>query len=354
MTRRAASVIAALFLFAGCSSLPSSAPEVPKGPDPDHPLPAGAPRVLVLNTLSETISSLDLETGALSIQAATAGTWANRLVDVPARGEILCVASGDNELQLLARATLAPRAVIDVGAACNPWSAATWGFRRAIVTNWLEGTIVEIDLAANASGRRLEMSANGPEGVLVEGDVAYVACTNYHGPTGTYLEGRVDVVDLGLWSIVASIPVPRNPQEVLCGADGRLHVVCTGTYGTGLNPETGSVAIVDPGTRSVAGTVALGGAPGRAVFASNEVAWVAGIEGGVRRYNTQTLAVLPPFAEADLAVPGYSAIAWDPVGKTVYVTNFDFDLLVAIDEESATIRAVWLVGDGPIDVIVAR
>ncbi len=343
----------ALALGIGGCAIDAPAPVAPdtSDPPPGDPVPA---RVLVLNGGSETISSLDLSTGALTPFAAPAGSWPNRFVSLPDRGEIAVVASGDNEIQFHDAHTLSLAGAADVGAGSNPWAGARWG-ARLIASNWLSGDIVELDVASRTPLRRLSTSASGPEGILVDGDLAYVACTNYHGPTDSYLDGWVDVVDLASWTIASSISVAVNPQEIHRAPDGRLHVVCTGTNGTASNdPDDGTISVVNPSTRAVESVVSIGGSPGRLAFGAGGIAWVAGYWGGVRRYDPLTLAVLPPPPDPELALPGFSAVAWDSTSGTMYVASHEHDLLIAIDESTSSIREAWIVGDGPVDVLVQR
>jgi DNA-binding beta-propeller fold protein YncE len=343
----------AVALGIGGCAIDAPAPVAPDGgdPPPDDPVPA---RVLVLNGGSETISSFDLSTGSLTPFAAPAGSWPNRFVSLPDRGEIAVVASGDNEIQFHDAHTLALVGAADVGAGSNPWAGARWG-DRLIASNWLSGGIVEVDVASRAPLRRLSTSASGPEGILVEGDLAYVACTHDHGPTDSYLDGWVDVVDLASWTVLASIPVAVNPQEIHRAPDGRLHVVCTGTNGTAdTDPNDGAISVVNPSTRTVESVVSIGGSPGRLAFGAGGIGWVAGYWGGVRRYDALTLAILPPPPDPELAASGFSAVAWDSTSGTMYVASHEHDLLIAIDETTDSIREAWIVGDGPVDVLVQR
>jgi DNA-binding beta-propeller fold protein YncE len=337
-----------MILLCGCSEEEPAAPTLPDEPGEI------VPRVLVLNSLSETISSLDLTSNELTVFAAPAGAWPNRLLSVPDLREIAVVASGDNEIESLSQETLTRLDAVDLGPGNNPWMATLWQDRVAIVTNWLSGQIVEVDLAERKTGRRLATSASGPEGVLVVDDRAYVACSHYDVPHGAFLEGRLDAIDLAAWQRDASIAVARNPQDVKLAPDGTIHVLCTGTYGNGAAPEAGKVSIVDPITLQTIHTVEIGGSPGRFAMASGGVAWVAGFEGGIRRYDAQARVLLPPPSDPDLASPGFSAIAWDSAGSTVYVASFEADLLIAVDEAAGSIRNAWIVGDGPIDILVLR
>jgi DNA-binding beta-propeller fold protein YncE len=180
-----------------------------------------------------------------------------------------------------------------------------------------------------------------------------VACTNFRADQ-TYGEGRLDVVDLVRWRVIRSVPVGRNPQDVLVAPDGRVHVLCTGTYGTGPDPEEGSVHVVDAGSLTVVATVALGGSPGRIALDGSGTVWVAGYAGGVRRYDGGTLEVLPDPADPALGRSDFSAVDTDPVTGLVYVTNFAMNLLIEIDPVTLAIERFWSVGDGPVDVLVSR
>jgi hypothetical protein len=114
------------------------------------------------------------------------------------------------------------------------------------------------------------------------------------------------------------------------------------------------VHVFDPVTLAPAGSVALGGSPGRLVRGEEGVMWVAGFYGGLRRYDAATLAVLPDPADPSLRADGLSAVAWDPAGGAAWVTSFDRDLLVRVDGASLAVTGAWLVGDGPVDVLVVR
>ncbi len=136
--------------------------------------------------------------------------------------------------------------------------------------------------------------------------------------------------------------------------DGRVHVLCTGTYGTGPEDEAGSVHVVDRASFAVVDTVDLGDAPGRFALDDDGVVWVAGFSGGVRRYVASSLEILPDPTDPALTSSGLSGVAVDAATGTVFVAHFDRDLLLAIDAASVGLREAWLAGDGPVDVLVLR
>jgi sugar lactone lactonase YvrE len=350
---RAAIVVALALLpcLAGCR-------QDPVGPDPTKN--TGPPgntrppaRVVVVNSSSETLSNLDPVSGEMTVVAAYAGTWANRISAVPDGSTFLVAASGDNEIQIVNVADLSLQRTIDTGPAASPWLAFAWEPTRAIVTNWAAGEVRLLDLATGVVGPGLPTSTAGPEGIAVRDGRAFVTCTGFLAE-GSYGQGRVDVVDLAAGRMIASLDVGTNPQDAIVASDGRIHVLCTGNYGSGSQPVGGTVYRIDPAAAAVVDSLQIGGSPGRLVEGPPGEIWVAGFAGGVRRYATDTFTLLPAASDPGLTQPGFSALAWDSVAATMYVTHFDLDLLIAVDANSFTIERMWLVGDGPVDVIVSR
>ncbi len=343
--KRIAVVLAAVAL-AGCAD-ESTAPTAPETP-PLGSLPT-APRVIVINTLSETISALDLDTGTMNVQAALAGAWTNRATASPDARLLLVTDSGDNDVRVLDAGSLATLARIDVGLGKNPFLARALGDGTALVSNWLTAEVQLLDLAGERPAATIATTP-GPEGFVVVGDRAFVACTNYQGAAGTYGEGRVEVIDLAERRLVTSLAVSRNPRDVVIGADGRIHVVCAGDYGA----APGRVDVLDAGATSVVGSVDLGGSPARAALGPDGAMWVVGFYGACRRYDPTALTVREEPIDPTLPSTGLSAIAFDATAGRAYVTAFSDDLLLAIDVASRLVVDLWLVGDGPVDVLVQR
>lgn len=350
IARHATRLAALAILLAACAEDPAAPPA--EDVTPPENLPPSPPRILVVNDRSETLSSLDPTTGTMTVQAAVLGAWPNRVTAASGGRELLVTASGDNEVGILAAHDLSRRGGVDVGPGSNPWLAIELPGSGAIVTNWLSGDVRRLDLVAREAGPAL-VTAPGPEGVVVHDGFAWIACTNWV-QDDRYGPGQVDVVDLAQWRAVASIHVGKNPQEVLVDSAGRVHVLCTGTYGTGPGDEAGSVWVVDPAARAVVDSAALGGSPGRFALDGDGVVWVCGDAGGVRRYRADDLSLLPDPTDRWLRSSGLTGIAVDPSGPTVWITSFDADVLLAVDPSTVTVRDAWLVGDGPVDVLVLR
>lgn len=332
--------------MAGCSEDPVAPVPVPELPDEDV---SGVPaRVLVVNTNSETLSSLDPATGVMTVQAGVLGTWTNRITAVPPGRRLLVTDSGDNAVEVLDALDLMPMGTVELGPGHNPWTAVAADRSLAVVANWLSGTVSLAHLADGSVDTPLPTTP-GPEGVLVLDGLAWIACTNFVSD-GAWGEGRVDVVDLSAGQVIASIAVGRNPREILAAPDGRLHVLCTGTYGRAGDPG-GTVHVLDPVTRTDVDSVTIGGSPTRIASDDAGTMWAVGPSGGVRRWDATTLAPLPAPAGEFLRGPGLSAIDLDPDRDAAWITHFEEDLLLEVDPSTLEIRNVWLVGDGPVDVL---
>ncbi len=345
MTRTRLLAVSAV-LLAACS-------EEPAGPDPVTELPdedvSGVPaRILVVNSNSETLSSLDPSTGVMTVQARTLGTWTNRITAVPPGRRLLVTNSGDNAIEIVDAEDLASLGTVEVGPGHNPWTAVAVDGGRAVITNWLSGTIRVGNLLDGSAAEPVETTP-GPEGVLVQGETAWIACTNFRSD-GEWGEGRVDVVDLETGTVTASIPVGANPRDIAEAPDGRLHVLCTGTYG-GAGDPGGTVHVLEPTARAAADTLLLGGSPTRLDVDDSGTMWAVGPAGGLRRWNSSTLEPLPDPADDVLGGPGLSALDADPARSAVWITHFDEDLLLEVDAGTLEIRDAWLVGDGPVDVL---
>lgn len=350
-TRRAGMLLVLLAVgttLAGCleKHSPPTAPPPPIGGNASVP----SDRVLVVNTLSETLSSLDPDTGTLTVQAAVAGTWVNRVTTGPDSRRLLLTNSGANEVEILDAIDLSPIVRVDLGPARSPWTAVVVDGARILVTNWLAGTVQLASVTGPLIGSPLATTP-GPEGVLVRDGRAFVACTHFRSEGG-YGPGRVDVVELASWQVVASIPVGSNPQDLAFAPDGHLHVVCTGTPGDVAGD--GTVHVIDPTSNVVTGVVPIGGSPGRIASDGAGVMWTVGYSGGLRSYDAGSLAMFPDPDDPALRGPGLSAVAFDPVRDALYVTHFDGDLLLELAAATGEVQAVWQVGDGPVDVLVHR
>jgi DNA-binding beta-propeller fold protein YncE len=337
-----------LLVLAGCAENPGGI-ETPDDAGGTAPVP---PRVLVVNTLSETLSTLDLTSREVTVRAADLGAWANRIMIMPGGSGLLVVSSGENRVTAHNGRDFAVRFGIDVEPGSSPWLAVPLSLGQGLMTNWRSSDLRRLDLFAGRAGPPLPLSP-GPEGFAVSGRRAWVACTGWQAD-GQFGEGRLDVVDLDVWSVIARIPVGKNPQDVLVDRAGRIHVLCTGTYDGGPIPESGSVHVVDPEALAVIAVLPLGYSPGRLAAGAGDTVWVAGFSGGLRRYDAASLTLLADPVDPALRADGLSAVAWDEASGTAFVTSFDLDLLVAVDGVTLAVIGTWIVGDGPVDVRVFR
>ena len=125
-----------------------------------------------------TVSSLDPDTGTMTVQAAVAGAWTNRITAMPGGRRLLLTNSGANEVVVLDAVDLTALAAIDLGPGRNPWTSIPISAARLLVTNWLSGTIRRAAVSGQTDGPPLETTA-GPEGAVARDGLAWIACSNY-------------------------------------------------------------------------------------------------------------------------------------------------------------------------------
>lgn len=128
----------------------------------------------------------------------------------------------------------------------GPYRLATWK-HYVIVCNSNTTTLSLIDTLSNTVTRVID-GLNGPGGIVVVGNIAYV--TNYGVKSGTGSDVRV--VDLSTNEVTATIATNLAPSAVKASADGkRLFVTC---YVDG-NPNTGTLEVISTREQRVLRTI---------------------------------------------------------------------------------------------------
>jgi len=301
----------------------------------------------IVNGLAETLSEVNLETGAVANNTALLGLAPNQIFidNVYRRDTIAYVTnSTSSDVQMVNLNTHATVKTIPLGADRNPYSLAFIDDSLAAVTNLLSGTITEINTRAGTAGSEYAVGLS-PEGVICHDGLLYVCLTAFDFNTFTYGQGQVAVVDPALDSVVARIDVGTNPQSALVDYEGDLLVLCTGDFFSSF----GQIYVVDPTTNTVIDSVATGGSPGHfALSPYGEIYIAAGgwvTNGEVYVFDSHTHTMLRDAADPISVGQGASAIATDLKGF-VYSCNFAADNVSKIDQSAAVVDT-YAVGDGP-------
>ncbi|RJP73633.1 MAG: hypothetical protein C4524_14035 [Candidatus Zixiibacteriota bacterium] len=330
------SLFISILFLAGCSEDSTTAP----------PLQQFTTSAWVVNSLSSTLSRVDLDSGDVTVNVLSLGTFAN---DIAVSGTMAYVVnSGDNQIQIVDLTTGQTDGTIEILLGMNPWAIAVDGSQRGYVTNYLTGNVSVLDLVSRQESDTLVVGTS-PEGVCIHQDVLYVTDVNLVWPV--YGQGYVHAYSLPDLDHVAVIPVATNPQVVLPGPDGMIHVVCTGDFGA----VTGQVQLIDPATHSVVDSIALGEYPGSLAFSQG-----VGFLGYSRLDGTGAILSYDVFARqvlrgADNPIPVNSGV-WDvvatPEGRLL-ACCFGADQVVEL-ETDGTVVATYDVGNGPQAVGVAE
>jgi DNA-binding beta-propeller fold protein YncE len=338
-------------LAAGCSGTEEPGTFCPRGEASRGPaLAADRGYLLVADGLSEDWAAARIDTGGAT-PVGGRGLLGRAPSRLAARGrEVLVVNSLDNAVQILDTATGITAGCIDIGRGTNPWDVCVDPAdpSRAWVSTFLTGEIVEVDLDARRVLRRAVVEP-GAEALLVTATRIAVTLTGYDGSTGEFGVGQVAVLDRATLAEIRRLDVPANPQHLFEGADGRVHVVCTGNYGN-HDPETfGSVVRIESDWSVVRDTLDLGGSPARAAVAPDGTAYVAAFFGGLMTYDSA--AFLPLRTAVNPLDPSAGWADVVTAGEYVHAVNFDLDAVAVIDPESGAIVGEFLVGDGPVAAV---
>ena len=199
------------------------------GDDASRP-PDGTPgaSLYVLNTLGETIDRISLSTGLVSYNVMATGASPNDLV-VNDDATLWLANSGSNDVWKVDLTSLSTEKTVDLGVGRNPYNLTRRAAGGVAVTNWLANEVVLI-ATDGAIVRRVPVGRN-PEAVIELGGRLIVTAVAYDFPSNTYGPGKVYALNAAGTALADSATVPLNPQALISGPGGRLHVICTGNYG---------------------------------------------------------------------------------------------------------------------------
>jgi len=276
---------------------------------------ADIPRTMyVLNGSAETLSKMDIQSGAITQNVALTGQMPNRIYAY--REMIYAIDSGTSDIKVISPFTDTVVETIALKPGANPWAMAFVGQDRVYVTNWIANSISVVDLATRHIEKEIP-AGKGPEGLLVVNNQAFVANTGYAGWGVPYEQGSVSVIDILSDSVVFTLPVPTNPQDIALAPDGRVHVLCTGNYGD----ISGKVAVIDLytgpfyNTPAVVDTIEIGGSPGDLEITPSGkaycIAWGDGAHGWLYSYDAASGEVLHDATAPILVGPNAGQVLYD-------------------------------------------
>jgi YVTN family beta-propeller protein len=296
-------------------------------------------RLYVVQTNDESLGQINLANGQVTSHVLDLGVWGN---DVVLHGTHLFVAnSGDNTIQEIDATTNTTLRAIPLAGGISPWSLAFLNDDTIAVTCWQSRNVLLLRYSDGATIDTLALPS-GPEGLMVQGERLLVCETGVDFPN--YLPGYLRVYDRHSLVPLDSIEVGVNAQYVSADDLGRLHVICTGDYGS----VAGTIYVLDGTTLSLDTVLAIGGTPNTVSFGGG-FAYVAaggfGDAGYVYRYELSSLTMLNGSSNPITTAPGATDIEATSDG-TFFVSCLQTD---EVRRHSAT--GAWLetypMADGP-------
>lgn len=321
------------------------------------PLPAAEPLLVAVNGLAETLTLVRVAAGDATVNALPLGDGPND-VAVDASGALAGVVNSlGNSLWLVDLGeTLRVAGEVDFGAGAGPYAVAFDGAGGAFVSLHLAGRVAHIDVASRSIIATTEVGRT-PEGILLSGAHALVMVANYRVENGTTVRfgpGSVAVLDAASGALLRTIGVGLNPQAAALAPDGRVHVVCTGNYGSESPAVAGAIYVIDAAATAVVDSVLLGGSPAAIAITPEGKGYVAGDAGGLLAYDALTLDLLAGLDAPIVPLGGFFDLAHDDTARRLYLANFNEDLIIVLDAAADTIVTAYPAGDGPVAVALRR
>lgn len=340
-----AMLVTGIALLAGCSD-DSTNPPGGGG---------GGASLFVVNSLGETIDRISLSTGQVAYNVMATGTAPNDLILDDAAESFWLANSGSNDVWKIDQSTLGIEEPVDLGTNQNPYNLALRADHSVAATNWLSGEVTQI--APNGTITQRFKVGRNPEAIVEMNGRLYVTAVAYDFPSNTYGPGKVYRLNGAGNAIADSAVVPLNPQALIPGPNGTIHVVCTGNYGFYQPAVDGVVRVLNAATLAFVADIPVGHTPGHGLLANGKV-YLTTADGKLMKYDAAT-RVLERDADHSIltGAPGLGALAYDATTQRLYVTGSDYNAtnkVYCVDTTTDTLLASWDVGLGPVALALWR
>lgn len=325
-------LVAVILLVVGCEKKDDGVTPTP---------PATSSAVYVLNGLGKTVSVIDLNTGTVTNNVALTGLYPNHVLYY--KSKLFVVNSGANNVQVFSADSYALLGTITLAANSNPMTIAILSDTKAYVACSVSNAVVVVNPSTYTVVKTIAAGV-GTSGLAIANSKVYASNTamdaNY-----AYGQGTVTVINTTTDAVSLTINVSKNPQSIAIAPDGKVHVLCTGDYGT----IVGSVAVIDPTTDAIVKNLTIGGAPGNITIGSNNMVYCGLFGTGLITYNASTYAIRDS-ASNPLLKKGGSGTVIDASGN-IYVADFGKDQVIKLDNTYMQTK-VYDVGDGPLSLSI--
>ncbi len=319
-------IVAIVVFFTACDES-STGPEVPDSSE----------ALFVLNSLANSISIIDLETDEVHNDVAVVGIWPSQISYY--NNKLYVVNSGSNNIEIFDAENLNKLGAISLGSGNNPMNLVVLNDQKGYVANSQSNTVKVVNLTNNTVTNTIDVGI-GATGIAISNGKVYVANTAFDGATFTYGQGTVTIIDTSNDTVIKTLNVPTNPQDIAVAPNGSVHVVCTGNY----VDVPGKVVVINPSNDTIAQTIDIGGSPGKIHISENNIGYVGTFADGVFTYNAATYAVINS-PDNPMINRGGSGIVSDIEGN-IYIADFTEDQVIKLNSDHEIVT-VFDVGDGP-------
>jgi YVTN family beta-propeller protein len=315
-----------------------------------EPDDSAAGNLFVLNGLGEQVSLINLET-----EQVTNGFVDARDVpaDIAIHGKnLLVLNSTPASLDVYNLVDRSAVKSLNLTAGSNPYAMLISG-EHIFISGLKSNRVYVIDASGNYDITDSVDVGIAPEGMAMDSDYLYVACTG--GWFNSYDSSTVHVIDPETLLPVDTVETGTNPQRMAWSSDGRLHVVCTGNYAD----ISGAVSVIDPADMTVETTIQTGGAPGHITITSDDIAYLSDFgvasetdsTGYLYSYDALSYSVLNNNAEPVLVGYGAGGLEYDAEGDRLFIANFGIDAVQQFNPDDNSVTATYEVGDGPQNLV---
>ncbi len=148
------------------------------------------------------------------------------------------------------------------------------------VSAWIDGfggTIYQLD---NTGIKDSIVIGGGPEGMIIDNDLLYVAKNGGYG-----LDSTVVIIDLGTKEVVKTLQVGYKPEIIAKGIDGNIYVICGGKTDWN-NPENNTPgALVTIANQEITNTIPLSNGANKLAIDHKENTAYFIMDGTVKKQN---------------------------------------------------------------------
>lgn len=285
-------------------------------------------KVFVAESFANQVGVVDASSFSSAVQAINVGLTP-RDVKVAADGKTLySVNYASHDLTEIDALTLAVRRTIDLSCMPSALALSPDGSTGYVICRNIE-RLIYIDLDSGTEINSMRVAYPFSLAISPDGQRAYVSRSMFRS--------YVDVVDLTLAKVAASVSVGSGVQGIVVGSSG-LSVYTA-------NSGARSVSILDSATSKVRATISVGNGPcAVAVDSDEKFLYVA------NKKDATVSVVSLELGKAVATIPvGVSpqALALASTAPLLYVANFDSNTITVIDTQTYREVATLPVGNGP-------